>query len=458
MNLNLIHIHRRRAQRLRHFDALTLRARRVRGHKALERGHEFRHHVQIRAEAARRQNDRLRVHGYFVARRADCLHADCLAVFIGQDGRRGGFQLNGNLVVLFASLFQQRNHVGADRDGLAFRIDRAMDTLDGRAAEAAHAGQINAVFLQPFNAVRRFVRQFFDQFGIVDALAADHGVQFHQLVAVEIADRVRLIVRPLLFDFFRQLGDGHVIRIGRARGLQRLFHASGFAEFVFILRGSIRRVHAARRADRVAADSRLTFQNDDVRALFRRRQRRSHASAARADNHDIRVIGGVVRLRRFGCRIGRPLYRVQTRRRDGIQHSHLDCFGRHRRAGNAVHVRRLRRHDAARHRLHSSIRNARRVAVLRHLNVRYHTVFIHGHADFDGALAADFAVTHARVRSRFRHCEAAHRQQHCKAEQRGSQLRKHRFHARTSLFCHFLEWHNYDTTFRTAVQGLLSIF
>ena len=32
-----------------------------------------------------------------------------------------------------------------------------------------------------------------------------------------------------------------------------------------------RRVHAARRADRVAADSRLTFQNDDVRALFRRR-------------------------------------------------------------------------------------------------------------------------------------------------------------------------------------------
>ena len=51
-----------------------------------------------------------------------------------------------------------------------------MDTLDGRAAETAHAGQINAVFLQPFNAVRRFVRQFFDQFGIVDALAADHGV------------------------------------------------------------------------------------------------------------------------------------------------------------------------------------------------------------------------------------------------------------------------------------------
>ena len=88
----------------------------------------------------------------------------------------------------------------------------------------------------------------------------------------------------------------------------------------------------------------------------------------------------------------------------------------------------------------------------------FHTVFIHGHADFDGALAADFTVTHARVRSRFRHCEAAHRQQHCKAEQHGSQLRKHRFHARTSLFCHFLEWHNYDTTFRTAVQGLLSIF
>jgi len=39
----------------------------------------------------------------------------------------------------------------------------------------------------------------------------EYGVQFHQLVAVEIADRVCLIVRPLLFDFFRQLGDGHVV-------------------------------------------------------------------------------------------------------------------------------------------------------------------------------------------------------------------------------------------------------
>ena len=144
-----------RADRLRHGNALALNAGGVRAHEALEAGLIALDHLVVRAEAAGGQHDRLRVDRDGVARRALADHADRRAA-LHQDLLRGRAQAHFN----FAIRQILHNELAHGHD-LALRVERAVDALDGRAAEAGDARHIRADALEPGNGVRAVFPQGF---------------------------------------------------------------------------------------------------------------------------------------------------------------------------------------------------------------------------------------------------------------------------------------------------------
>ena len=187
-----------------------------------------------------------------------------------------------------------------------------MDTLDGCAAEAGNAVQGDAVLVQPVDSVSAVGAQSLHQCGVVDALAADHGVQLHQLHRVEVALGVCLISSPLLGDSLCQSGDGSVVGVLFSSGLQGLFHACGLAELVLILIHGLAGVHAAGSAHGVAAHHGLALQNDHVLALGSSRDGSSHTCTACTHDGNVCVNGGVLGLVFLGLDLGLVVVSVQA--------------------------------------------------------------------------------------------------------------------------------------------------
>jgi len=212
-----------------------------------------------------------------------------------------------------------------------------MDTLDGCAAEAGNAVQSDAVLVQPVDGVSAVRAQSLHQSGVVDALAADHGVQLHQLHRVEVALGVCLISCPLLRDGLCQSGDGGVVGVLFSSGLQGLFHACGLAELVLILIHGLAGVHAAGSAHGVAAHHGLAFQNDHALALGSSSDGSSHACTACTHDGNVCINGGVLGLVFLGLDLGLVVISVQAGCDQSGSSSLLDGVGGDGCGGHAVH-------------------------------------------------------------------------------------------------------------------------
>ena len=293
VDLDLVHVHGSSADGLSHLDALALDAGGVGGHEALQLGLVLDDHVEVCTEAAGSQNDCLGVDGDGLTGSTGGLDAHGSAVGIGQDLSCSGVQHHLDAGLL-AVLLQQGDHVGADGNGLALCVHRAMDALDGCTAEAGDVVQGDAVLVQPVDGVSRVCAQGLDQLGVVDALAADHGIQLHQLDRVEVAGGVGLIGSPLLGDGLCQSGDGLVVGVLLGSSLQGLLDAGRLAELVLVLINRLAGVHAAGSADGVTAHHGLALEDDDGLALSGSGDGSSHACAACTDDDDICVNGGVL--------------------------------------------------------------------------------------------------------------------------------------------------------------------
>ncbi len=169
-----------------------------------------------------------------------------------------------------------------------------MDALDGRAAEGRHIGQADALALQPFNGLGGVVHQGIDQRGIVDALAADHGVQREQLGGIEVALGIGLPGVPLFLDRGGQGGDGLVVRPLLGGGGEGLLDARGLAELVLVLIDGLGGVHAAGGLDGVAAHGGLALHHDHAHAGVGGVDGGGHARTACADDHHVGLEGLVL--------------------------------------------------------------------------------------------------------------------------------------------------------------------
>ena len=336
MDLDLVHIHGVGTDGGCHLNALALSASGIGGHEALQLRLVLGDHVQVCAETASGQHNGLGIDGDGLTGSTGSLHAHSSAVGVGQDLGSGGVQqsLHTSLV---AVLLQQRNHVRANGNGLAVAVHGAVDALDGCAAEAGHAVQSDAVLVQPVDGVGTVGAQSLHQLRVIQTLAADHGVQLHQLHAVEVALGVSLISCPLLRNGLGQGGDGSVVGVLFSSSLQGLFHAGGLAELVLVLVHGVAGVHAAGGTDGVAAHHGLALQDDNALALSSSGDGSSHACAACAHDGNICVNGGVLCLGGVGLDSGLVVVSVQTSCNQSGGSSLLDGIGGDGSTGDAVH-------------------------------------------------------------------------------------------------------------------------
>ena len=207
-----------------------------------------------------------------------------------------------------------------------------MDALDGCAAKAGNAVQGDAVLVQPIDGISRVGAQGLHQSRVVDALAADHGVQLHQLNRVEVAGGVLLVLCPLLRDGLCQSGDGLVVSVLFSSSLQGLFDTGRLAELVLILIHGLAGVHAAGSADGVAAHHGLALEDDDALALSS-----GHACAACTHDDNVSVNGGILGLGLVGLDLDLIVVGVQAGGSQGSGCCLLDGVGGDGRGGHAVH-------------------------------------------------------------------------------------------------------------------------
>ena len=336
MDLDLVHIHSAGTDGGGHLNALALSAGSIGGHEALQLGLVLGNHVQICAEAAGGQHHSLGVHSDGLAGRTGGLDARSCAVGIGQDLVGGGVQqdLNASLLTV---LLQQGDHVGTDRNGLALCVHRAMDALDGCTAKAGNAVQGDAVLVQPVDGVSAVSAQSLHQSRVVDALAADHGIQLHQLNRVEVAGGVLLVLCPLLGDSLCQSGDGLVVSVLFSSGLQGLFDTGRLAELVLILIHGLAGVHAAGSAHRVAAHHGLALHDHNALALGSSGDGSGHACAACTHDDNVSVNGGILGLGLVGLDLDLIVVGIQAGGSQGSSCCLLDSVGGDGRGGHAVH-------------------------------------------------------------------------------------------------------------------------
>ena len=345
MDLDLVHIHGACADGSRHLNALALCASGIGGHEACQFGLVLGDHIEVGTETAGGQNDALGVDDDGVAVLIGTGNAHGCAVGIGQDGIDGGVQHDVNAALL-AVLLQQRDHVSAHGDDLALFVDRAVDALDGCTAEAGDVVQGDAVLIQPVDGVCRAFAQGLDQLRVIDALAADHGVQLHQLHAVEVAGGVGLIGCPLLGNGLGQCGDGLIVGILFSSRCQRLFHTGSLIELVLVLIDGLGCIHAAGSAGRVAAHHGLALQDDDLLACIGSGHGSGHACAACTDDDDVGIIADGLAVGGLVC-LGHVIVGVQA----GLGQSSLgslhERIGGDGRTTDAVEVDGVAFHDFA---------------------------------------------------------------------------------------------------------------
>ena len=340
MDLDLVHIHGVSADGLCHLDALAQDAGGVGGHKALQLGLVLNDHIHVCAETAGGQDHGLGVDGNGLTGSAGGLDANSSAVVIGQDLGGGGVQHHLDTSLL-AVLLQQGHHVSAHRDDLALLIHRAVDPLDRCAACRGDAVQGDALLTQPVDGISAVGAQGLHQSRVIDTLAADHGIQLHQLNAVKVAGGVGLVGSPLLGHGSSQSGDGLVVSILFSSSLQGLFDTCSLSELVLILIHGLAGVHAAGSAHGVAAHHGLALHDDNALALAGSSQGSGHACAACAHDDDVGINGRVLSRLSVVLHSGLEILRLQTSSGDGSSGCLLDGIGgdgcgRHAVHGNAA--------------------------------------------------------------------------------------------------------------------------
>ena len=193
------------------------------------------------------------------------------------------------------------------------------------------------MLVQPVDGVGTVGAQSLHQLRVIQTLAADHGVQLHQLHAVEVALGVSLISCPLLRNGLGQGGDGSVVGVLFSSGLQGLFHACRLAELVLVLVHGLAGVHAAGSAHGVAAHHGLALQDDNALALAGSGDGSSHACAACAHNGNICVNGGILSLGVLSLDCSLVVIGVQAGSGQSGGCSLLDGIGGDGSSGHAVH-------------------------------------------------------------------------------------------------------------------------
>ena len=335
MDLDLVHIDGVRAGLHGHGDALALRAGGVGGHEAVQRGLIGGDHRQVRAEAAGSQDDGLGVHHDLVAALAHGMDADGGSAFIQQDFIGGGVGQDRDVFFGLAGGLQAGHDVSAHGEDLAVLVHRTMDALDGSAAEGSHVVQLDADGAQPLDGAFGLGSQGVDQGGVVQALAADDGVQLKQLHAVKIPFGRGLVGCVLLGNRLGQGSHRLIVRVA-FRSLELLFDARVLGEGVLVLVGSLGGVHAAGGLDGVAAHGVLAFQHQDLEPLIRGGQGGGHAGPAGADDDDVRVVLSVFQGFLFG--LFHVVVGIDPGVFQGLTDRRQDGVGGDGGAGNGVHV------------------------------------------------------------------------------------------------------------------------
>ena len=248
---------------------------------------EYRYEVQnqdIAAETAGCENNSISIDCDSVAVCISCLYT-VGTVFINKDFFDSGVKENGDVAGVDV-LFKQRNNVCTDGDDLAFVIDRAMDTLDRSTAESGNVVESDADGIEPLDAFSGVFTESLDEFGVVDSLTADHGVELHEFDGIEVSVRSGLICIPLLFDDSGELSDEFVVSILFSR-CEHALNAGSLIEFVGLLPLGLSGVHAAGGADGVTSDHALAFNDDDVCAEVGCSDGSGHTCAACTDNNNV---------------------------------------------------------------------------------------------------------------------------------------------------------------------------
>ena len=307
VDLDLVHIHGVSTDGLCHLDALAQDARGVGGHKALQLGLVLNDHIHVCAETAGGQDHGLGVDGDGLTGSAGGLDANSSAVVIGQDLGGGGVQHHLDTSLL-AVLLQQGHHVSAHRD---------VDGISAVGAQGLHQSRV------------------------IDTLAADHGIQLHQLNAVKVAGGVGLVGSPLLGHGSSQSGDGLVVSILFSSSLQGLFDTCALGKLVLILIHGLAGVHAAGSAHGVAAHHGLALHDDNALALAGGSQGSGHACAACTHDDDVGINGRVLSRLSVVLHSGLEILRLQTSSGNGSSGCLLDGIGgdgcgRHAVHGNAA--------------------------------------------------------------------------------------------------------------------------
>ena len=212
-----------------------------------------------------------------------------------------------------------------------------MDPLDGCAACKGNAVQGDALLTQPVDGISAVGAQGLHQSRVIDTLAADHGIQLHQLNAVKVAGGVGLVGSPLLGHGSSQSGDGLVVSILFRSGLQGLFDTCALSELVLVLIHGLAGVHTAGSAHGVAAHHGLALHDDNALALAGGSQGSGHACTACAHDDDVGINGGVLSRLSVVLHSGLEILRLQTSSGDGSSSCLLDGIGGDGSTGHAIH-------------------------------------------------------------------------------------------------------------------------
>ena len=379
VDLDLVHVHGGGADSLSHLNAVTGAAGGVGGDKAIQRGLQLSYHLQVGAEAAGGQDHALGIDG---ETGGGCLYTHSLAV-LHDDLIHGGVKDDLHPGIL-ASLLQDGHDVGTHIGLLTGVILGPMDAVDAGAAKGTHIVQVGTDALQPLHTGGGVLGQHGDQVQIIDALAAHHSVQDHQV------DRVKVALGAGGFPVvILLLNGGHKVlqlRIGGSGGGEGLLQTGALLELIVVLIGGIGSIHTAGRLGGVAAHQAQLLYQDHLLAGLGGGDGGGHAGAAGAHHHNVSVLGagGV------GIGVGAAGDQGGGVHAGGLQrslHGLDDALAGVSGGGDGVHLGGLDLHDLGGDLLNGGSADARGLAVLGDLDL-LDPGGGQGHADFDDAAKA----------------------------------------------------------------------
>ena len=169
-------------------------------------------------------------------------------------------------------------------------VRRRVDPGYGSTAGESQLRQGGTNGIQPVDTVGGILGECLHQGGIVDAFAANHGVQSHQLGSIEVSLGIGLVGIPLLLDSSGQSGNGLVVGPLLFCGGQGVFYTLFVGELNFLLVFGCGGVHAAGGLCGVAADVGHLLHDHHVLACLLGVDGGSHTSSASADHNNIHIL------------------------------------------------------------------------------------------------------------------------------------------------------------------------